>query len=77
MAMPTKRRKRITELLRIGGAINRRDGGCAVEHPDGPIVLKEDELRELLHEGSLIVITCGCTGFWWALRPDLVAEYSL
>ena len=73
--MSTKRREKIEDLLLRGGAINwtSSDKKAALLHPSGGFVVDMEELNELLDDGSLIVINCGCNGYWWALRPDLIA----
>lgn len=75
--MDIKRRKRIEDQLRSGGAIHKQGDRYSLCHPSGDSVLKEEEVLELLNEGSLVVVNCGCTGFWWALRPDLIAMRSV
>ena len=74
--MDMKRRKQIEDLLRRGGAIQKQAENHSMAHPDGGIKLKKEEVMELLDEGQLVVVNCGCTGFWWALRPDLIAIRS-
>lgn len=74
--MTIKRRSSIEDMLRRGGAIHRLNGNYSLCHPSGNLKLEEEEVFELLDEGSLVVVNCGCTGFWWALRPDLMAMRS-
>lgn len=74
--MKAKRRTEIENLLERGGAINQSGDAYGLCHPSKNLKLKESEVTELLNEGSLVVINCGCAGFWWALRPDLVAMRS-
>jgi hypothetical protein len=76
--MTKVRRNRIERLLLRGGALHRSRSESGeykytLCHPSEEVKMKQEEAHELLDEGSLVVITCGCNGFWWALRPDLVA----
>lgn len=75
--MNAQRRKLIEAVLRRGGAIHKYGANHSLAHPSGDVKLKEEEVSELLDEGSLVVVNCGCTGFWWALRPDLIATRSV
>lgn len=72
----SKRSDHIEGLLGRGGAINRSSGNYSLHHPSEIIKLEETEVLRMLGDGLLVVINCGCTGFWWALRPDLVAPWS-
>lgn len=74
--MTKNRRSKILDLLRRGGAINLASGNFTAHYLGGSYPLKEQEVSLLLDEGSLVVINCGCTGFWLTLRPDLVASLS-
>lgn len=72
--MKTKRRERIEDLLLRGGIIRREPADeYSLWHPSitrtYTLKLKEEEVMELLDEGSLITVAWQ----WWALRPDLVA----
>lgn len=72
-----RRTDRINDALRRGGAINKSGAAYSLHHPtEARYPLKEEEALSLLNEGALVVVNCGCTGFWWALRPDLMAARS-
>ena len=70
MTMKTKRREKIEDLLLRGGIIRREPVDVySLWHPKETLKLKEEEVMELLDEGSLVTVSWQ----WWALRPDLVA----
>lgn len=75
--MTTQRRKKILNALATGGAINAASGKCAIVHPDSNAESKisNEETRELLNAGYLVVVGCGVNGFWWTIRQDLIAAY--
>lgn len=71
-----KRSKRILKFLCRGGAINRTsiEGvyRFTLHHLQGSFMVTADEVEDLANEGALVAINCGCTGFWWVLRQDLI-----
>lgn len=73
--MTKQRKQKIVSLLQHGSAINKEGVRYYLHAPYPPSVikLKAEEVAELLDERLLAVINCGCSGFWWAIRPDLIA----
>lgn len=66
--------KTIENVLAASGAINKVGGQyllCSAR--DQTREISEDVAEVLLYSHRLVVVGVGCTGWWRALRPDLVA----
>lgn len=72
--MNKQRREFILESLRRGGLIKATGERGVVpvlcRFGNADYKLTRVELKYLLVHELLMPVSCGCTGWWWTIRPD-------